>query len=56
MKEKLKTLSPKDTYETARAKAVKWVKYYDTFPAMRKDGYIQGFIMKFFNLTEEDLS
>lgn len=66
----LKTLSPEDTYETARAKAIKWIKNRkerikelenSKLPEKTKQDFIQqnmainiAFI-KFFNLTEEDL-
>jgi len=44
----------KELISSLKAEAVKWVREYDKVPAMR-EGLIQGFIMEFFNLTEEDL-
>jgi len=47
----LETLSPEDNYESARRKAIKWVKeLHDNHMYEASSEFID-----FFNLTEEDL-
>ena len=57
----LETLSPEDNYESARRKAIKWIKAnmeerekYTFEDRAEYTGLIDGF-MEFFNITGEDL-